>query len=130
LSQTISSFSEEERVHPVVDVVVLLGHRTRAARSLQVHEARLEGLERARGADQRALLGVRGKDAAEQLVERVAVPVAVDVRLADAEGAAQCAAVEPVAIHANVPGAAAVEADTGPGEQRFEQRLEDSVRHV
>ena len=120
---------EEVGVHAVVEVVVFLGHGARPVRRLQVREPGLQRLEGARRADQRLVLGVGGQDAAEHLVEGVAVPVAVDIGLADAERAAQRPAIQPVAVHADVPGTVAVDPDARARDQSFEQRLEDSVRH-
>ncbi len=120
---------EEERVHPVVDVVVLFRDGARAAFRLQVRQPGLQRLQGAGGADQQPLLGIRAEDAAEHLVEGVAVPVAVHVRLADAERAAQRAAVQAVVTDLDVPGPVAADGNARTREQGFQQRLEEAVAH-
>ena len=95
---------EEGRAHPVVDVVVLLGATARAAAQLRL-EVRQPGLQRLSGRHQRSSgravhsAGRPGEHAAEQLVERRAVPVCRSTwRLADAQAShAAPTAVQPVA---------------------------------
>jgi hypothetical protein len=113
----------------VVDVVVLFGDGARTMPRLEVRQPCLERLEGGPGAYQRMLLCAGGKHPPEELIERLAVPVAVEIGFADAERTAQRAAIEPVAVDLDIPGTVAADPDARPGDQGFEQRLEESVRH-
>src|SRR5690606_23709846 len=111
---------EHALVEIVADVVVLLADLERPARGLSIDDVRLRGeqdfVDRAD-----LLLGGDAEDAIEHLVELVAIPLPVHVRLAHAERALpQRSPVERLVMHAHVPGIRASYRHPRSAQQRFD----------
>jgi len=73
-------------------------------------------------------IGAEG--AVDELIEGIAIPPAIDIGLAEADGAAEeDAAVEAIVVNANIPAIGAVDCDTGPGKGFNEAALERGCEH-
>jgi hypothetical protein len=106
--------AEHRAVEIVPDVVVTLPD-LEGARHLQVEDARFCDVREQGPVGAQA--DARPGDTIDHLIERLAVPPAVDVGLADAEGAvAQHAGVHARIVNLDVPGRVAADADARAGQ--------------
>ena len=109
---------EHARVEIVADVVVRLDRSARARLALHVEDDGLDGLRLQAPVALDLLLEVGAHDLVDEDVERVGLPPAVHVRLAQTErGVAQEALVEALIVNRDVTGRGATDRDAGQCEQ-------------
>jgi len=103
--------SEEMGVHPMVEVIVLLGHGPRPVPRLEIAEPGVDLLREPVEPQQGMAPQPAAHGFAEEFDERTGIPVAIHVGLADAQRTSQGPGVEAVIVHAHIPGPVAPDAD-------------------